>query len=73
MKILLALFINLSIIENVVHFWTGGLAQLGERLAGSQKVSGSIPLVSINRETKKTLMIIKVFSVFRGNMLFGYF
>jgi hypothetical protein len=26
--------------------YNGGLAQLGERLAGSQKVSGSIPLVS---------------------------
>ena len=28
----------------------GGLAQLGERLTGSQEVSGSIPLIS----TKKT-------------------
>ena len=30
--------------------WLGGLAQLGERLTGSQEVSGSIPLFS----TKKT-------------------
>ena len=30
-------------ILKIIH---GGLAQLGERLAGSQKVSGSIPLVS---------------------------
>ena len=26
--------------------WLGGLAQLGERLTGSQEVRGSIPLVS---------------------------
>ena len=32
-----------------MHFGTfGGLAQLGERLTGSQEVSGSIPLFSTN-------------------------
>jgi hypothetical protein len=31
----------------------GGLAQLGERLAGSQKVSGSIPLVSTINNSQK--------------------
>ena len=28
----------------------GGLAQLGERLTGSQEVSGSIPLISTKKE-----------------------
>lgn len=32
-------------ILKIIH---GGLAQLGERLAGSQKVVGSIPIVSTN-------------------------
>ena len=29
----------------------GGLAQLGERLTGSQEVSGSIPLISTKENT----------------------
>ena len=29
--------------------WLGGLAQLGERLTGSQEVSGSIPLISTTK------------------------
>ena len=28
----------------------GGIAQLGERLTGSQEVSGSIPLISTKKE-----------------------
>ena len=31
------------------HSRCGGIAQLGERLTGSQKVSGSIPLISTNK------------------------
>ena len=32
----------------------GGLAQLGERLTGSQEVSGSIPLISTMQKTLKS-------------------
>ena len=31
----------------------GGIAQLGERLTGSQEVSGSIPLISTNFANRK--------------------
>ena len=38
--------------SRIVLFRTGGVAQLGERLTGSQEVSGSIPLISTKkRET----------------------
>ncbi len=35
-----------------IIYLTGGLAQLGERLAGSQKVIGSIPLSSTFLKTR---------------------
>jgi hypothetical protein len=34
--------------------WPGGLAQLGERLTGSQEVSGSIPLFSTKKNLETT-------------------
>ena len=38
----------------------GGIAQLGERLTGSQEVSGSIPLIStIGKPGKHVLMKVK--------------
>ncbi len=33
-------------IFKLMDFWCGAIAQLGERLTGSQEVSGSIPLSS---------------------------
>ena len=33
----------------VISYLHGGVAQLGERLTGSQKVNGSIPSVSTNK------------------------
>ena len=37
---------NSKIAESDVNLEFGGIAQLGERLTGSQEVSGSIPLIS---------------------------
>ncbi len=45
-------------ILKIIH---GGLAQLGERLAGSQKVVGSIPIVSTKFVHFKLLRIQEFF------------
>ena len=37
----------------------GGIAQLGERLNGIQEVSGSIPLISTRKLTKKQKKSVK--------------
>ena len=40
---------------------SGGIAQLGERLTGSQEVSGSIPLISTkttNRKAKSLAVLL---------------
>ena len=39
----------------------GGLAQLGERLTGSQEVSGSIPLISTIGTKPETIMVLGFF------------
>lgn len=44
-------------ILKIIH---GGLAQLGERLAGSQKVVGSIPIVS-TKFIRSTLRVLEEF------------
>ena len=36
----------------------GGIAQLGERLTGSQEVSGSIPLISTKDPQQKLLWVL---------------
>ena len=43
--------------------WPGGLAQLGERLTGSQEVSGSIPLFS-TKENLETIMVSRFFLIY---------
>ena len=39
----------------------GGIAQLGERLNGIQEVSGSIPLISTRKLTKKQKKSVKLY------------
>ena len=48
----------------------GGIAQLGERLTGSQEVSGSIPLISTIGKPGK-LVLMKVKTSFFLFLLFG--
>ena len=55
--------IILALIKYVEY---GGIAQLGERLTGSQEVSGSIPLIS----TKKACFLVKT-SLFTFIRCFG--
>ena len=43
--------------------WLGGLAQLGERLTGSQEVSGSIPLFS-TKENLEAIMVSRFFLIY---------
>ncbi len=41
----------------ILSFFThGGIAQLGERLTGSQEVSGSIPLISTKTDYKAKVL-----------------
>ena len=49
------------------HSFLGGLAQLGERLTGSQEVSGSIPLISTKGKRRKPVLTKKraFFSFYR--------
>ena len=53
--------------SKILCFMNGALAQLGERLTGSQEVRGSTPLISTN--TKLPLFKIKRI---RGGFLFYY-
>ncbi len=41
-----------------IHFVIGGIAQLGERLNGIQKVSGSIPLTSTNFQKNRRRAVL---------------
>ena len=49
--------------------WLGGLAQLGERLTGSQEVSGSIPLISTKKHQNR--MVLMLFSYLFKRKLFA--
>ena len=40
----------------------GGIAQLGERLTGSQEVSGSIPLISTKKEKQPLMRLLFFFA-----------
>ena len=48
-------------------FQFGGIAQLGERLTGSQEVSGSIPLISTKKERQLTLSLFFNVGVLRND------
>ena len=48
-------------------FRFGGIAQLGERLTGSQEVSGSIPLISTKKERQLTLSLFFNVGVLRND------
>lgn len=43
----------------------GGVAQLGERLTGSQEVRGSIPLVSTMRFKARVFALAFLFAIFK--------
>ena len=43
----------------------GGVAQLGERLTGSQEVRGSIPLVSTMRFKARAFALAFLFAIFK--------
>ena len=50
----------------------GGIAQLGERLNGIQKVSGSIPLTSTNNKeacNKMQVFLLQIFSSVLSSLL----
>jgi hypothetical protein len=45
-------------------FWRGAIAQLGERLAGSQKVLGSNPISYIKRYAYDSSALVLIVSIF---------